>query len=181
MNVNHGETSPTNRFPRAFKIQQTVFLVLMVLSVVGVGITDLSPKNGHFYWLCMVAVVAIASIISGWKRCQDRGEPTNAMLMEQLIHWGATLVAVLAVYVLLNTGSLDYENTGMVVLLVLAFATFLNGIHLGRGFYLAGFFLSVTFVVMAYVEQYIWVLALTGVVIGGFGSYWERKRTLVEK
>jgi hypothetical protein len=181
MNVNGPGNTPTRSFAHAFKIQQTVFLVLILLSVVGVGITNLSPKNSHLYWFCMVAVVAIASIVSGWKQCHDKGKPTKAMLITQSIHWGSALGGVLGVYILLNTGSLDYENTGMVILLLLAFSTFLNGLHVGWRFYLAGLFLSGTFVVMAYVEEYIWVLLLTGVVIAALGHYLGKIRTLVAK
>ncbi len=48
-----------------------------------------------------------------------------------MLHWIGLVVAVQLVYLLLHIGRLDNENTGLIILLLLALTTFLAGIHLG--------------------------------------------------
>jgi len=75
-----------------------------------------------------------------------------------LLHWIGLLVAVQLVYLLLLTGRLHNENTGLIVFLLLALTTFLAGIHLGWRLCLMGLFLGAALVAAAFLEEYVWML-----------------------
>ena len=45
---------------------------------------------------------------------------------------------------MVKTGQVTYEGAGLVILLILSLATFLNGTHIGWRFYLAGLLLGLT-------------------------------------
>ena len=76
--------------------------------------------------------------------------------------WLGLLLAVRLVYLLLHTGRLDNENTGLIILLLLALTTFFAGIHLGWRLCLVGGFLGAALVAATYLEEYVWILLILG-------------------
>ena len=56
---------------------------------------------------------------------------------------------------LLHKGRLDNENTGLVILLLLALSVFMAGIHLGWRLCLMGGVLGTALVAAAYLEEYV--------------------------
>jgi hypothetical protein len=79
--------------------------------------------------------------------------------------WLSLLVGVLLVYMLLHSGRLDNENTGLIVLLLLAMTTFAAGLQLGPLVMLLGGFLALSLVLAAYIESYVWLIML-GLAVG---------------
>ena len=79
--------------------------------------------------------------------------------------WFGLLVAVRLVYLLLHAGRLDNENTGLIILLLLALTTFFAGIHLGWRLCLVGGFLGAALVAATYLEEYVWMLVIIAMVI----------------
>jgi hypothetical protein len=80
---------------------------------------------------------------------------------------------VYLVYLLFNAQQLNNQNAGLVVLLVLALATFLAGIQLGWRLYLLGGFLWLVLLMAAYLTGYLWVLILGGTLIMVIYIYWR--------
>jgi hypothetical protein len=70
---------------------------------------------------------------------------------------------------------LTYESTGLIILLLLALTTFIAGIQLGFQLCLLGGFLGLTVLMVAYLEQYVWVLVFLAVV-GAVASFYVLKR-----
>ena len=92
-------------------------------------------------------------------------EQISTLLRTQLLHWAGLLVAVRLVFEMLHKGRLDNENTGLVILLLLALSTFIAGIHLGWRLCLVGGFLGAALVAATYLEEYVWVLLIIGLAI----------------
>jgi hypothetical protein len=107
-------------------IEEVILLIVFALSLIGMGLTDFSPLESHRYWVVMIILLAIASIGLGWSKENYQGKIVE-LAVRQLIHWGATLLTVLGVYLLLQTGRLNYESTGLIV----GFSLFLDGRTLG--------------------------------------------------
>ena len=141
-------------------IELTALLTAFILSVIGIGITDFRPMMSYRYWGAMTLILALTGIVMGWARQQKRGQPAKDMLLTQLVHWGATFATVAGIYMLLGSGRLNYENTGLVVLLTLALATFLDGYRVSWSFGSLGGMMFVTAMLGAYIEQYIWVVLI---------------------
>jgi hypothetical protein len=120
---------------RFLGIYEMVILGLIALSIVGIGITDFSPADSYKYWVAMVPIFGGACLILEWSRARGKGAKWTAMLRTQLLHWIGLLVAVRLVFEMLHKGRLDNENTGLVILLLLALSTFIAGIHLGWRFW----------------------------------------------
>lgn len=164
-----------NASARPVRANLVTFMLLVVLSVIGVGITDYSPADAHRYWIFMVFVCAFTSILAGIS--QSRGKQNRrslSWLSVQLLHWLACIAAVLIVYSLVHTGRINNADAGLILLLLLALTVFLNGAQVGPYFYLLGAFLGLMTVTMAYIEQYIWFILIAAVVVMIVAIYWDR-------
>lgn len=141
---------------------EIVFLTLITLSVIGVAITDFSPKWSTYYWFVMLPVFAVGCLIIEWSHHRKRGAGGFNILGRQFLVWIGALLSIGVVYVLLSIGRLNYENSGLVILLLLALATYSAGIIVDYRLCLLGISLGLTLLLMSYLEAYIWVLLLLG-------------------
>ena len=108
---------------KLFGFYEIISIILIILSLIGIGITDYSPASSHIYWLVMVPVFAAACLIIEWEHVRGKGQQWLSILRTQIMLWVGLLLAVQMVYLLLHAGRLDYENTGLIILLLLALTT----------------------------------------------------------
>ena len=156
------------------KSDQIVFSALVLLALAGVVVTNISPLYAHSFWVFMLVVYACTSICYGRKSASSLDGGLGGFVGKQIIHWSGSLTAVLCVYALVRTGTVNYEQAGTIILLILALATFLAGSHVGWRFYILGAFLALITVIMAYVEQYIWLIVVAVCLILGAVYLWTR-------
>ena len=154
-------------------IYEIVIIVLIGLSTIGIGITDYSPAKSYKYWAAMVPIFCGACLILEWSRVRGKGLKWTTILRTQLLHWAGLLVAVRLVFEMLHKGRLDNENTGLVILLLLALSVFMACIHLGWRLCLVGGFLGVALVAATYLETYVWVLVIIGLVVLAIALLWN--------
>jgi hypothetical protein len=149
--------------------QEWIVIFLIALSIIGVGVTDFSPAASHWYWLAMVFIFGSGCIFIEWDQAEGEDRERIAILRKQLLHWLGLLLAVQLVYLLLHAGRLDNENTGLVILLLLALTTFVSGIQLGWHLCVVGVLLGLALIMATYLEEFIWLImilmAVAGVVI----------------
>jgi hypothetical protein len=150
---------------RFLGIYEMVMIGLIGLSIIGIGITDFSPADSYKYWVAMVPIFCGACLILEWSRVRGRGYRWTTLLRTQLLHWAGLLVAVRLVFEMLHKGRLDNENTGLVILLLLALSAFIAGIHLGWRLCLVGGFLAVALLAATYLEEYVWILLIIGLAV----------------
>jgi hypothetical protein len=150
---------------RLFGLYEIIPIMLILLSIIGIGITDYSPANSRRYWLAMVPVFAGACLILEWSRARGRGQKWTTIVRTQLLLWFGLLLAVFLVYFLLHTGRLDNENTGLIILLLLALTTFFAGIHLGWRLFIVGIFLGLALIGAAYLEEFVWMFLIIALVV----------------
>ncbi len=155
-------------------VEKIALAVAFILSILGVGITDYAPLQSHRYWGVMTLVLALSGLAIGWSRAHCLGLPILKTLGKQLIHWTATGVAVAGIFLLLNAGRLNYESTGLVLLVVLGLATFLDGYRLNWHFSLVGLLIFISAITAAYIEEYLWILLI--IVIGIIVTIFFRER-----
>ena len=118
--------------------EEVSFLGIVALSVIGEVVGNYSPIISFWYWLTMMPVFAATAIITEWSRARAAGQSAMKVIWIQVAHWGGTVIALFATYSLWHVGRLGNEHTGLIVLLLLALTTFLDGYHVGWRFYLAG-------------------------------------------
>jgi hypothetical protein len=145
-------------------------ILLGLLAIVGIGITDFSPQGSHWYWLAMVPATGIACIVMEWSRTRKKGLSGMAIIKNEVLTWLGVLVAVNLVYFLFRSGRLDSENTGLVILLILALATFLAGLRLGWRLCILGLLLGGALILATYLEEFLWIVLMV-VVAAAAGIY----------
>ncbi len=150
---------------RLFGLNEIIPIVLILLSIIGIGITDFSPGESRHYWFAMVPVFAGACLILEWSRARGRGQKWTTIVRTQLLLWLGLLVAVRLVFLLLHAGRLDNENTGLIILLLLALSTFFSGILQGWRLLIVGIFLGVALIGAMYLEEFVWMFLIIAIVV----------------
>ena len=80
-----------NKFPilqKRYLIEEFVLFLLLVSSLIGMGITDFSPDEGHRYWTGLIIFYALACIGLGWSRIDKSKQSLKELIIQQLFHWG---------------------------------------------------------------------------------------------
>jgi hypothetical protein len=150
---------------RLFGLYESILIMLILLAIIGIGITDFSPAESHRYWFAMVPVFAGACLILEWSRARGKGQKWTTILRTQVLLWLGLLLAVRLAYLLLHTGRLDNENTGLIILLLLALTTFFAGIHLGWRLFIVGIFLGLALIGATYLEEFVWIFLFIAIVV----------------
>lgn len=163
-----------------FQIEEGILILLLILSLVGIGITDYSPADGYGYWLIMVVVFAAFAILIGWLQSKHRAEDFQLILREQSLHWATSLWVVGGVFLIHQPGRIADDDAGLIILLILSLSTMLDGLRVGWRFSLVGLFLWISAIIAAYTEHFLWLQMLIAVliVIGTiFWQFWQEKRS----
>lgn len=159
-------------------LEEVAFLGLVVLSIIGEFVASYSPIISFWYWLSMMPVFAAAAIVTEWSRASAAGQSAMKMIWIQVVHWGGAVIALFATYSLWHVGRLGNEHTGLIILLLLALTTFLDGYHVGWRFYLAGVLLFIYTIVAALLKAVIWIALLIAIPVVVFGLYWDKNHPL---
>jgi len=67
-------------------IEEIILLLVLVLSLIGMGITDFSPLESHRYWTLMIIVFTFASIALGWAREEYQEKHFKELIARQIIY-----------------------------------------------------------------------------------------------
>ncbi|MEN8758263.1 MAG: hypothetical protein ABF303_07345 [Desulfobacterales bacterium] len=182
MNDNYTDSIPKktgvpNTLNRYLGPDGIIMALLVLLAIVGIGVTDFSPLSSHWYWLAMVVATGIACIVMEWSRAQEKGLSVKAVIKNEVLIWISVLVAVKLVYFLFHAGRLDSENTGLVILLILALATFLAGLRLGWRLCILGALLGGALIMATYVEEFIWIVLMVVLAAAAAVYFMARKKS----
>jgi hypothetical protein len=112
----------------------------------------------------MVPVFAVGCLIIEWAHARRKGISGLGILRTQLLIWLGMLVATFIIYILLFNGRLNYENTGLIMILLLALTTYFSGIILDYRLCLLGISLASILIIVSFLEEYMWVVLIIGTV-----------------
>lgn len=154
--------------------EDIVLVLAFMLSLIGVGLTDFSAASSFRFWVAMTVFMAAAAIIIGTVRYIEGEDTGFDVIFAQFFHWGATLLTVVGIFLLLKAGRLNYENSGLVLLLIIGLATFLDGYRISWRFSLIGAMISVTAIIAAFVEQFIWPVLFVAILVAVIAVFWEK-------
>ena len=161
---------------RGFEISEIAMVLLLVLSGLGIGISNYSADRGLWYWLLMVPVFGLTSLFVGWEAARRHGQSPGRVIVTQVLHWLGLAGALWLMVLLANTGRIANPDEGLVSLILLALATFLVGVHTDWRFAVVGAVLGGIAVLAVLVEQYLW-LGIVPVLLGaGVFLYWRLRR-----
>lgn len=156
---------------------EEIFLIIMILlTLLGIAITDFSPPDAFMYWMVMIFVFGLIAMLVGWHKGKHDIEEAKQLFKIQSLHWLGSLTVVVCVLTFAQEGRMSLETASLVDLLILGLATFLDGVRIGWRFSLAGTYLIASSVTANYVENIMpWLFTLAGAII--FATiYFEKKR-----
>ena len=116
-------------------------------------------------------------LATGWSAARNQGQSPSRVILSQLFHWMGLAAALWIMFLFsAQTGRLNNADMGLVSLVLLALATFLVGVHGDWRFAIVGVVLGCIAMLVAVVEQYLW-LGLIPVFAGlGIYVYWRLRR-----
>ena len=147
---------------------------MLLLSLVGVGITDWAPQHSWKYWSYLVPVFGIITIVETWRSRRPDERKLN-LPMPQIMPWSKAPF--------LPQGNPVAEIAGLVNLMMLALATFLAGVHFDWTYLLVGVVLGCFAASAAFVEQYLllWMLPVAAVAAAIIVWHWKVHPMVEEK
>ena len=168
-----------NNTKRHFYTEEVILILLLVLSLVGIGITEYSLVDGYGYWMSMVFVFALLAITIAWLQSKHHIIDFKKILYEQSLHWFISLLFMEGVFSLQKTEHLTQETAGLVIMMILAQSTILDGLRVGWRFGLVGIFLGISAIIAANTDHFFWIemiIALLIVAVTIIIEVWQRKK-----
>jgi hypothetical protein len=161
--------TPQGAFPvhRSWKIAMIVAIGMVLLALLGVGLCTAEggkSATASVYWMALVPVYAIMCIWTAWTRTGQGSIFSIPLVNRQIFHWLGIGVALGLDFMIRRTGEESGMGSGMVALLLLALGCYLAGIHFEWLFVLVGILLSLTLIMVAEAEQYLWLVFVVGLV-----------------
>ena len=148
--------------------------IMVVLALVGVALATANARIAAGYWVSLVPVYAVLCTLVAWKRSQHSGEQ---LVVRQLLHWLGIAGALALDFYLPGIGLESQGATGLDALLLLALGSYLAGVHLAWPFLGVGALLTLTLLVVAKAEQYLWLVLLVSAAAGGLAYGLRRWRS----
>jgi len=144
----------------SWKVTLAVASAMVVLALLGVGLATVKPLLARNYWISLVPIYGVLCVVTAWRRSQQSGE---RLVLRQILHWLGIAGFVALDFYIRGTGAETQVSAGLSSLMLLALGCFLAGVHLDWSFVFVGLLLTLTLVVAAKADQYLWVLFLAGV------------------
>jgi hypothetical protein len=154
-------------FDASWKVTGTIALIMVLLALLGVGLSAMDAPLARKYWMILIPVYGVLCTVTAWRRSQQAGASGGAQVLRQVLHWLGIGGAVLIDFSVRGAGAEAQPIAGWAALLLLALGCFLAGVHLDWSFGLVGLLLALTFVVAAKAQQYLWLLFIVGIVVIG--------------
>ncbi len=149
-----------------------LFTLRLLLSLLGAYIGYSYRHVSHDYWFAMTLLFTVIAIAPGYYRFKQHRDNLEAF-SRRLLHWGGGLCAVVIVYAYHSSGRIFHEEAGLIVLLILALTTYMDGVQTGRRCIFTGLFLGLITVCIAYFDSYIRQLALLAMAAIAVSYYWD--------
>lgn len=154
-------------------------VVLLVLSFVGIIVTDFIPGWALTYWSIMLPIFALICLWLSWVDYHDKRKFNGITLWHEFLHWAATLVAVYMIAVFVHSGLVSNITAGLFVLMLLALSTFIAGIYIDTTFMLIGALLGVFALSTVLFIKYLLIIAIplsVAALAALFYFYWKSRK-----
>lgn len=114
---------------RGFWINELPYLVILALTLGGVGYSSMARQPLVHYWEFIAVFIAVVCIVAGWRDAHG-SQARWRLVWTQALHWGAFLVAINLVLLPNVQRIANSDITSLAILLLLALGTFIAGVHI---------------------------------------------------
>lgn len=147
-----------------------LFTLRLLLSLLGAYIAYAYRHASHDYWLLMMFLFTVIAIAPGYYQFRQHGDNVKEFTRD-VMHWTGGLCAGIVVYAYHSSGRIFHEETGLIVLLIVALTTYLDGIRRGWRCIFTGLFLGLITVCVAFFDSYLWQLTALAAVAVVYSHY----------
>lgn len=104
------------------------YIVMLAMAVIGVGLVTFTGQSVAWYWELLTPVYCGICIYIGWRHAETKHERVK-LIWTQILHWAAFLAAMALIYSPAMRALVDVNATGLNLMVILALATFVAGVH----------------------------------------------------
>lgn len=165
----------------AFLMRELPYILMLVLALVGIAYTDLLPRVSLWYWQMLAVVFGLICILTEWSQTPAEGGARWRLIVTQALHWGTFLLAMRLLFLPVMQKNLDADITGLILVYMLAFSTFLAGIYVNWRLCVVGGFLGVGVLAVAFVDQASALMTVLAVSVVAAGWLWHRLRPRTDR
>ncbi|MGI8618434.1 MAG: hypothetical protein ACR2L6_05020 [Gemmatimonadaceae bacterium] len=126
------------------------------IGLVGFSLIDFAPERVGLFWAIASPVGFILSAWLGWRQARIAGQESAREGRQHMMHWAGLLVAIFLLIPLMLQGTLRDETIAQVILLMVALAYFLAGIHLSPPLRWAALAMVLGYIVTVTIDGFAW-------------------------
>lgn len=156
--------------------QQLPYVVALLLAIGGVAYTNVSHQPLVGYWEFLALAIGVVCVVIKWPETDGRGSQIR-LIWTQALHWIAVLITMNIILVSGVQQLLPTPATGLVLLTLLAFGTFLAGVSLlSLQIAFLGLAMGAAVPAISWLKQSIFFFLLGAVLLIGLAiSFWLRQ------
>lgn len=154
------------------KARLVVCLILLLASAIGVLITDFVPHLAWVYWIYAIPTFCVICIILAWIVSRHHSV-SGITVWHEILHWIGLLCAVYIVSLVVSSGIISYLIGGMFILILLALAMFLAGVHFDSMYIIIGIILGILAVVETLLVKYLTFILIPIIIVVAILVYWR--------
>jgi hypothetical protein len=147
---------------RSWKIAAVTSVIMVLLALIGVGLTTASAAAAPVYWISLVPVYGFLCVGTAWGHKRPDGGVDWSAMLRQFLHWLGIAVALALDFFIRGTGEESSLGAGLNALLLLALGCYLAGVHLHQQFSGVALLLVLTLILGAKADQYLWMVFIVG-------------------
>lgn len=151
--------------PTPFWLRELPYFAIILLGLIGISWTSISRTPSTTYWEFITPVVAAICIWSGWNPDGTGGDRVR-MIVQQVLHWGAFLVAMVILLTTSTRGLLNVDAVSLILMTLLGLGVFTAGVSLWSWrLCVAGAFLGLAVPLIAWVQRAAVLMFLIGLAL----------------
>lgn len=151
----------------SIKLRLVIAFVLLTLSFIGVIITDIKKDGAWEYWRFLCVVFACLSLALSWHLRRKGWKTPLFTLWHELAHWIGLLGGIFVASYFVRIGFIGRFEASLLILLLLALATYLVGVYTEPTFILLGIILGVFAAGLAFLDAYLYNIILPLTLVAG--------------
>jgi nitrogen fixation-related uncharacterized protein len=159
-----------------WKIHAIIAFVLILLSFVGVLLTNFMSTVAWKYWNISIPIFALLCIGLNWADNQSRPYALK-LLFQEVLHWSGILLTIYLVSVFVHYGLISNIDAGLFVLTLLALGTFMAGIYLNKTFYIISFIQALFVFSTIFFIKYLILISIILIVVFLVLLFWRARHT----
>ena len=154
----------------SFWIRELPYILVFILTILGVAYTSYSKKPIMGYWELLAPVIALVCVGAGWRRAHDSSARLR-LIWTQALHWFAFLLVMTLMLLSEVQRILSAGATGLAILTLLALGTFTAGVHVTSWqVCLLGLVMALGVPAIAWIEQSALIVVLIVLAVVGIGA-----------